>query len=79
MDFNPTKSVSVIMKYCGVKRQRKFDINGVQLSNVDGFEYLGLPFSSNSIISETTDGMPIKQKIFPLYSNQNIELNDPEQ
>ncbi|RNA26063.1 hypothetical protein BpHYR1_030328 [Brachionus plicatilis] len=52
MEFNPRKSASLTMTKSGVNCQEKFVIDNVQLSNVDGFEYLGLPFGSNSFISD---------------------------
>ena len=51
MEFNPKKSVCLTMSSSKIISQEKFVINGVQLVNVDGFEYLGLPIGSSLFIS----------------------------
>ena len=69
MEFNPRKSVCLTMTNSGVECQEKFEINNVQLLNVEGFEYLGLPFGSNSFISNFIEEKwkKVEKSLYSLY------------
>ncbi|RNA17767.1 RNA-directed DNA polymerase from mobile element jockey-like, partial [Brachionus plicatilis] len=69
MEFNPRKSASLTMTKSGVNCQEKFVIENVQLSNVDGFEYLGLPFGSSSFISDFIEEKwrKVEKSFYSLY------------
>ena len=69
MDFNPNKSVCLTMSNSCLKNKENFCVNGVQISNVEGFEYLGLPLGNNLFIREFIEEKwkKVERSFYSLY------------
>ncbi|CAF0861872.1 unnamed protein product, partial [Brachionus calyciflorus] len=52
IDFNPKKSVCLSMTNSGKIINPSISIDETHMSNVQGFEYLGLPIENNKFIME---------------------------
>jgi hypothetical protein len=70
IEFNPKKSVNVTFNSKGDTEEQTFKMSNVNIPNVNGFIYLGLPIGNSKFVDEYIENKfkKVQKSMFTLYS-----------